>query len=143
MNIGAILPVGTVIHSMLTSAQFSTQYGDNWVIADGRVVTGSLYHSVTGSTQIPDLRGVFLRGKGATYNPDGDLALGTYTASKVGPHAHGVSWTNTGSPSTASGTFVSSGTSSGGGTFTQTTSSAGANETAPASITVNVFIRIN
>lgn len=89
-TIGSILPVGTIIHSMLTTAQFATQYGTNWVLADGRSVTGTLYASVTGSSTIPDMRGAFLRAKdhGLGRNPDGDTALGTYQASETLQHTH-------------------------------------------------------
>ena len=137
--LGSILPVGTIIHSMLTTAQFAAEYGDNWVLADGRSVTGTKYASVTGSSTIPDMRGAFLRAKGSTYNPDGDLALGTYTGDKLGPHTHEVSRILTGSGSNGALDYrvdVST-------TAQYTTTSTGSNETAPRSITVNIFIRIN
>ncbi|MEY3786534.1 MAG: hypothetical protein RLZ75_739 [Pseudomonadota bacterium] len=157
--IGAILPVGTIIHSMLTIAQFSSQYGDNWVIADGRLVTGSLFESITGISQIPDLRGGFLRAKGATLNPDGDLALGTLTAPKYASHYHQEQSCSYGSTGVATPAYLLN-TSSGGVDYSifatpgggiervatsgpLNTVASGGNETAPVSITVNVFIRIN
>lgn len=136
INLGSILPVGTIIHSMLTTTQFSGEYGDNWVLADGRSVTGTKYAAVTGNSTIPDMRGAFLRGKGSTYNPDGDLTIGTYTADKLKEHRHqyGTSGDNSaGSIAFAAGSF-------GANPYTGTT---GDNETAPRSITVNIFIRIN
>lgn len=133
LNIGAILPVGTIIHSMLTTTQFASQYGDNWVIADGRTVTGSLYASVTGISSIPDLRGGFLRAKGATLNPDGDLALGTLTADKtrLAVYFSAPPASSFGAAATQDSTVSS--------TFPNRYN----NETAPVSVTVNVFIRIN
>ena len=149
INIGSILPVGTIIHSMLSTAQFATEYGDNWVLADGRSVTCTKYASVTGSSTIPDMRGRFLRGKGAN-NPDGDLALGTYSADKFGSHNHGVlintpsSGAYCGGVSTVTPAFNTAPTYNAtdgyGHAFSQTL---GGNETAPRSITVNIFIRIN
>ena len=146
--IGSILPVGTIIHSMLTTTQFTTEYGDNWVLMDGRSVTGSKYASVTGNTTIPDATGRFLRGKGAN-NPDGDLSVGTYTADKYTSHSHA----DTGSfdvyqnTNNSGGNFVASTTNSRGVRYTQsvtmTPSASGGNETAPKNITVNIFIRIN
>lgn len=140
ITIGSILPVGTIIHSMLSVAQFEGQYGDNWVLADGRSITGTLYASVTGLTTLPDMRGRFLRGKGAN-NPDGDLALGAYTADKFASHAHrfgGTGWSghlpNIIPEIEFGGLQLST---------LATTTSAGGNETAPKSITVNIFIRIN
>ena len=158
INIGSILPVGTIIHSMLSTAQFATEYGDNWVLADGRSVTGTKYALITGLTALPDMRGRFLRGKGAN-NPDGDLALGVYTADKYADHNHvqtysnGASTTETrisngGSGYTLSSSHIGSSSASVGSstpslTTTQKTGSSGSNETAPKSITVNIFIRIN
>lgn len=142
IHVGSILPVGTVIHSMLTTTQFAAEYGDNWVLADGRSVTGSRYATVTGSSTVPDMRGVFLRGKGATYNPDGDLALGTYTADKYSSHTHTI-------PVNYSGSIAgsSAGYDLNAGSYSYSLTSSGAsgsgNETAPKSVTVNIFIRIN
>lgn len=147
-TIGSILPVGTIIHSMLTTTQFASEYGTNWVLADGRSVTGTLYASVTGNSTIPDMRGAFLRAKGSTYNPDGDLAVGTYTADKFNSHDHpGVELTGSvsGTPTGYSANWVGYKSQ----INTQVTGSnvtvaaQGGNETAPRSVTVNVFIRIN
>jgi hypothetical protein len=141
---------------MLTTTQFATQYGDNWVLADGRSVTGTLYASVTGLSTVPDMRGRFLRGKG-TSNPDGDLTLGAFTSSKTASHDHAQ---NHQSPNNVDDVQVPSyrdevswgfdtygivnSTTDRRSTSTRlTTDSTGGNETAPVSITVNIFIRIN
>lgn len=131
VTVGSILPVGTIIHSMLTTAQFQTQYGTNWVLADGSSCTGTKYASVTGATTVPDMRGKFLRGKnngasGASYNPDGDLVLGTYTADRVKEDAGSTSVNTNALPidTYGNGSFV-------------------VQETSPKSITVNIFIRVN
>lgn len=155
VTIGSILPVGTVLHSMLSVAQFQAQYGTNWVLADGSSCTGTKYASVTGATTLPDMRGVFLRGKnnGATRNPDGDLALGTYTVDKVGAHNHQQT-TGISNPQPARYQIsVGAGpaqpgiartyTSSGNDTFPLNTQNNSGNETAPKSVTVNIFIRVN
>lgn len=125
ITLGALLPVGSVIHSMLTEAQFQAQAGNGWVLADGRSATGTVYKTITGASVIPDMRGAFLRAKGSTYNPDGDLALGTYTAdkTKLSDYFNG------------SGSLVAVRADPGGVVV--------GNETAPKSITVNVFMRIN
>jgi exosome complex RNA-binding protein Rrp4 len=126
---------------MLTTAQFATQYGDNWVLADGRSVTGTLYASVTGLSTIPDMRGTFLRSKGSTYNPDGDLVLGTLTNSKFKAHTHGL---GSGLYSYTPVMPIIVGDSSNMEPLTLVqTQPTGGNETAPVSITVNIFIRIN
>lgn len=129
--IGNELPVGSIIHSMLSPAQFANEMGDVWVLADGRSVAGSRYQAVQGSSTVPDLRGAFLRAKGATYNPDGDLPLGTYTADKVRILAGAG-----GSPGDPSRIAWDLG-------FPGNDITLYNNETSPRSITVNVFIKIN
>lgn len=149
INLGSILPVGTVIHSMLTTTQFSAEYGDNWVLADGRSVTGTKYASVTGNSTIPDMRGTFLRGKdnGVGRNADGDLALGTYTDDKFESHTHTIYADLSGSGSIPSPSHVIQDAAiTVPGVAYETTgsiSASGSNETSPKSIIVNFFIRIN
>lgn len=177
-----ILPVGTIVDSMLTESQFQTEIGNLsapflWVLADGRNVAGSTYATVTGNTTIPDLRGIFTRGKNngrsdGNQNPDGDLALGTYTADKLASHTHtdaghghGVNdpghahVINAGPFGTGGGagnllyaddaTTTRNDTSNvaGTGISIQTgfasIQATGGNETAPKTVTINKFIRIN
>lgn len=140
INLGSILPVGTIIHSMLTTTQFAAEYGTNWVLADGSSVAGSKYAAVTGASVVPDMRGAFLRGKGATYNPDGDLALGTYSGDKLYSHNHSFPTVDDGAGTGFTGVNYGPGP---GPSTTVTVSTAGGNETSPKSITVNIFIRIN
>lgn len=56
-------PVGMIVASMLTEAQFQDINGTNWVLAYGQSVAGSTYATVTGSSTLPDLRGRTLAGK--------------------------------------------------------------------------------
>jgi hypothetical protein len=53
--------VGEVVASLLSVAQFHTEYGPGWVIADGRDVSGSRYHTVTGRRVVRNLQGRVLR----------------------------------------------------------------------------------
>lgn len=143
--LGALDPIGTVKHSMLTESQFQSQAGTGWVLCDGRSVTGSIYAILTGSSSIPDATGRFLRGKGAN-NPDGSLALGTYSADKVTAHDHSGP-TGTGNYG-SSLNYVATGPTDRSSNLTPDGFSSrvypyGGNETAPKSITVNIFIRIN
>ncbi len=89
------VPVGTVIASLLTETQIQNNFGGAWVLADGRTVTGSRYAILTGATSVPDLRGLFLRGKNngradGKQNPDWDFALGVYQADGITNHGHAV-----------------------------------------------------
>jgi len=104
--LGILLPVGSIIASMLDEPTFQDQLPGppspmTWVLADGRNVAGSTYATVTGSSTIPDLRGQFLRASNnggssagtrtdGKQNPDGVLAPGTYTADKLDSHSHTI-----------------------------------------------------
>src|ERR1700761_330867 len=78
-------PVGSIVDSLLTEAQFQAQLGNpnpaTWILADGRNVAGSTYTDITGNSNIPDFRGLFRRGKNngradGFQNPDGEIGLG-------------------------------------------------------------------
>jgi len=164
--------VGTVIQSMLTEAQFTAAAGSdgvNWVLADGRDVTGSQYAAVTGSATVPDLRGAFIRGAGQNQNNQDNWnggAVGSwhndttrtprtaaFTTSNPGGHTHSTSIQKTAS---SSGNIASGNIAFGDGynrTISNWTNAAGAHthtitgggdaETAPVHFSLNVFIRIN
>ena len=97
-------PVGMIVASMLTLAQFQALNGTTWVLADGGSCTGTLYATVTGNTTLPDARGLVLRGKNnsradGNQDPAGERALGnfqTHTTAKNGlalsdpSHSHSV-----------------------------------------------------
>ena len=134
--------LGDIKASMLADGVFQTINGSGWIIADGRDVTGSDYHALTGNSTVPDMRGMFLRGKNngrtdGNENPDGDLALGTYQADEFKSHTHGYIFApNTGH---ADLNFY-------GGTrendYTRQTDATGGDETRARNITVNYFIKI-
>jgi Collagen triple helix repeat (20 copies)/IPT/TIG domain len=121
--------VGSIETSILTPEQFITATQDEslfdptkskWVLADGRDVTGSNYHSITGNTSIPDLRGMFLRGLNVGRNdgkedPDGNARLsGDFQNDQFQGHGHmyeragGFSFSSTGTlvGSFGDGSFV-------------------------------------
>jgi hypothetical protein len=67
------LPVGTVLVSILHFSAFVNEMHDisvaqwsrlnsRWAPADGRDVVGSDYETLTAQTNLPDMRGMFLRG---------------------------------------------------------------------------------
>lgn len=156
--ISAMLPVGTIISSMLNPSQFNTEMGTttSWVPCDGRSVASSDYASLVGSN-VPNLNGMFLRGTGSqtvsvsiggniTY--DGGSA-GVFQEDKVLEHGHqfwfgddsspagGLNYprmsTRTNSPNIDLGSPVR-GLS---GFFRN------ASENKPASVSVNYYIKIN
>lgn len=133
-------PVGTIMHSLLTEAQFQAQMGIGWVLMNGRSISGSTLSSLTGAVTIPDARGVVLRGKdhGAGKNPDGDTAIGTYQADAFESHTH--QGDNSSITSGANNYFLGTGAAQ---HRDLVTGSSGGNETRMKNITVNIFIKIN
>lgn len=86
--------IGSFEQSMLTEVQYQALYGSGWIITDGRSVTGSKYHILTGNTNVPDFRGLVIRGKNngrsdGNQNPDGELALGQFQDHLFTQHDHG------------------------------------------------------
>jgi len=137
----ADLPVGTIVASMLEEPQFQKASGKDWVLADGRTVTGTKYAGVTGKTAIPDLRGMFLRGENGAradgnQNPQAKL-LGDYQEDAFKRHSHTVTQPRgvDGNRSGQQDAFYGAQTSSTGVT--------GGDETRPRNVTINYFIKIN
>ncbi|MBN1981868.1 MAG: hypothetical protein JW795_10065 [Chitinivibrionales bacterium] len=95
----ADLPIGTVIAAL---KQIDTSNGF-WVLADGRTATTE-YFQATGKADVPDLRGLFLRGLNAgredgREDPEGaGRTAGDYQADTLKTHQHliGNTWTSTG-----------------------------------------------
>lgn len=156
-----LVPVGTVVDSMLTEVQFQAQLGNpspvTWVLADGRDVTGSAYETIVGSSVIPDLRGTYTRGKdnGRGLDPHGDLPLGDFETDEFGSHNHNFSDPGHTHATNATQVITGGGTPAGvitnGYTFATIFSSPthinfvaqGGPETNPKSVIVNKMIRIN
>lgn len=93
----ANFPVGTVIASYLAPPQMKENYGEQWVLANGSdVSTKTAFYAITGKTQVPDLRGMFIRGlnadrKDGKQDPDGqNRVVGDYQADNVRSHTHAI-----------------------------------------------------
>jgi len=148
-------PVGTIINSMLTPAQLASTPGNTgpldlattiWVLADGQDVSGSQYALITGNSTVPDLRGMFLRGKNnarndGNENPDGDTALGSYQADEFKSHTH--STVQMIANNTIDGVDSTTTFSSEHHNEVRPTGPAGGNETRAKNITINYYIKIN
>ena len=101
--------VGEIKTAMLTEAQFQLATSSDWVLADGRDVTGSTYATVTGNTTIPDLRGQFLRGldTAASVDPDGaSRTLGHEQDDAVQQHKHATNYNTAASGNLADSSSV-------------------------------------
>lgn len=165
------VPVGVIVASVLSMAEFADASGDpsvwdasrsRWALADGREVVGSAYRSLTGNTRVPDLRGMFLRGASggrgdAFADPDANRVLGSsqtwatghprggLRTDSAGEHNH-PGYVGGGGGAHASG--IHSGPAhgatpvpAGGGHTHQVTG--GDAETRPNNAAVNFFVRIN
>jgi hypothetical protein len=163
-----LAPVGTIWASCLydngdgtyTQNSFQAQIDfptpATWVLADGRCVIGSEFQALTGLTNVPDLRGITVRGSNyggslagtrtdGFENPDGTLPIGQFTASRFQSHTHPILLTNL-SPAYGGGGIGSANTGSNpvpSGSLPIEASYEGGNDTAPSNVTVNYFIRIN
>ncbi len=168
--------LGDVKYSILSEAQFQAINGDEWVLMKGQSKTtlgvGANEPSVfdyfdlaqnTSTTNLPDGRGIFFRGKNnATGNtatdrsdgfqdPDGEKKIGELSIDKFKSHNHAsqVSSDRIGNPDGSSDT---SGSSSANNSYwrgnkylnanTTPTTYAGGNETAPKSLTINIFVKV-
>jgi hypothetical protein len=142
---GSIGPIGSIVSSMLTEAQYQGLYGTGWILMDGRSCVGSAYAAVSGATTVPDARGMVLRGKNngrsdGSQNPDGDSALGAFQDHAFASHQHSYAdGENTGGPNNTD----SGGSISRYNVNNKSTGFTGGNETRMRNITVNHFIRIN
>jgi len=169
---GTVGFIGDIKHSTLTPAQMLATNGTDWVLADGGSVVGSLYETITGETVVPDLRGVFLRGKNngrsdGNENPAGEQDIGefendttrtprntAFTTGSGGAHSH----TNNRISDNAGGSVGIAANGGGSGrsgagqayTIVSTSSShshsitgGGDDETRVRNVTVNIYIKIN
>ena len=164
--------VGSVQQTFLSQAEFESIMGSDWVPADGRDVTGSVYEQITGNSAVPDCRGMFLRSVGGNSEStigasqsdatkknglvvSGGTASGTFASST---HFHEVDGRGTrsfqnsnGWQYTQGGTVLNPGQNydSNAASATASVSSTAASindgdvETRPVNITVNTYIKIN
>lgn len=138
-QINQLTIIGETKSAFLTESQFQSQAGLNWVLCDGRDVTGSTFATLFGSNNIPDMRATVPRMKdnGKGIDSYGDVALGTYEPDQFASHGHNSTLFGTGAP----GTQYVGGT--GGVVGSAVTGAAGGGETNAKSTVINFFIRIN
>ena len=164
----AEVPIGTVIASIFDYQTFS--YLNNqppifdiakskWAPADGRSVVGSEFGNIL--TNVPDLRGVFLRGLNQFYkngegaptqptnqaDPDNSRTAGKFQPDALGKHSHSVGPLNIGHSNLGNGgewrITSEDGPSWNNTKITQTTNEVGDTETRPKNVAVYYYIRIN
>jgi len=148
----AVLPVGTVIASLLTPTKFAKQVGDpdnfdvtksSWTLADGKAVHGTDWAKLRADAPVPNLCGTFLRGKNnGTRGDVKETDLGVYQPDTVGPHRHKL-WINNKSTQNVTGFVYNGGSTATFGYTDMMPLSDEASETQPKNVTVNYFVRIN
>ena len=129
--------VGSVQQTFLGATEFESIMGSDWVLADGRDVTGSLYESVTGNSTVPDCRGRFLRTVGGNAN----ATIGGTQEDEFASHNH-AQQVLVGSGGSV-GELPLANSPGGNNSFENPTQVTGGTETRPVNITVNTYIKIN
>jgi hypothetical protein len=151
------LPVGSIIPSLLNVSEFAKEAGDpstfdlsasKWTLADGKSVPGTHYAELTGNAPLPDLRGVFLRGKN-NGRTDGrgnsqELNLGDFQDDQFQDHVH--EYNRGGVTQGGSELYAMPGNTNGGVPRAPTNyiiQGKHGDETRPRNVTVNYYVRIN
>jgi hypothetical protein len=124
--------------------------GSGWVLADGSAHPNSQYAQITGRANVPDLRGIFLRGRDhgrvnadGRGNPAGNLELGAYQADMLVAHAHDVEIAEPTTNQTAELGPTVAPNRMGTEVGVVQSNDTGGQETRPRNVTVNYFIKIN
>ncbi|MBN1306446.1 MAG: hypothetical protein JXA18_00915 [Chitinispirillaceae bacterium] len=140
------LPIGTIIGSMLNPEKFRQFFpGDStlWILADSSTASAEFF-AATGKSNIPDLRGVFLRGinsdrSGTLSDPDGEREAGSSQADAFKSHNHSRMQFVSGA--TNSGTWGVLDNTDRGHSTTSSSSTGGA-ETRPRNVAVYWYIKV-
>lgn len=155
--------LGDIKQTLLPELQFRQMNGDCWVQMKGQSIAGSDYAVLTGTTQLPDAQGRFLRTAGGNAAPlaqtqEDEFKSHTHLQnehSHLGgyPRANGYSYATHGAlngTTTGGNTYVAaeaSGLYLGRYAYTTVTTAVNQNsggiETRPRNLTVNTFIKIN
>ena len=61
---GQLMPVGSIIQSIMTEAEFQAEAGTSWILMDGRSIVGSKLARIKSISVVPDASGRFLRTAG-------------------------------------------------------------------------------
>jgi len=139
--------VGDIKQSLLTEAQFQTQFGDCWVKMKGQDVSSSDYATTTGKNNLPNAEGRFLRNIGGNAP-----ALGVTQEDAFKKHSHRMFRSTGGGDNNNVPAYPSvgvTGESSGAEGYNGSSTANGLNEatggveTRPVNLGVNFFVKIN
>jgi hypothetical protein len=106
-------------------------------------VSGTHYAELRGNASLPNLCGVFLRGKNnGSRNDVPEIDLGKYQPDTVGPHQHKILIRNPISP-LKDGVGIVYSTEPHDSAFDRLVAPSEGPETQPKSVTVNFYVKIN
>lgn len=141
------LPVGTILSSILGPEQFLLLHGEDWILADGREVSSTAYAEITKSTNVPDLRGMFLRGINLDRNdeyadPDSSRSAGSLQDDELISHVHQYGWMEIGGDCSTDKCFEW-GDGANRKYHNSESEAAGGLETRPTNVAVYYYIKVN
>lgn len=162
------LPIGTIVTSYLNFEQFNTATKNNekspggiwtsnkskWAPCDGRPIPTSKFQVLTSQTQVPDLRGMFLRGLNIfdPYQPVPPISVdkadpeirtvGSYQSDELKSHKHTFSYLKP-KQNDSNGGSSNHEVSDTDRPTDGTTNATGGVETRPKNIAVYYYIKIN
>jgi hypothetical protein len=148
-----VAELGDVRYSVLDAAHFRAVHGDGWVLMDGRNINNTALCQDQGFCQLPDARGVFIRGMNLGRAPDagdadGDRQLGALQADAIKSHQHRLEhigelgWSNVGNGS-AHRIVTDDGGTWGNWHPPTTTTSVGHSESRPRNIALYTYIKVD
>lgn len=138
---------GSILASMLDVDTFLLKNGPKWMLADGsKAPENSDYFKLFPNSTVPDLRGVFLRGKNynrdpAIGNADGDFKTGEFQPFSINSHSHG--YTQMVYDNSIDGVDSTARYSGEHHNELRQTEAIGGKEVRPNNVTVNFFICVN
>ena len=144
--------LGEVRYSLLDPEKFINLNGKSWVLMDGRNISGTDLAELTSATNIPDGRGVFIRGANAkrdpqSGDPDGDRPVGSFQRDEVVQHSHVYSDAHfaeiNGGNQGLQGNKGDSDYDNGRLATNQTTQVTGGAETRPRNIVLYSYLKVN
>jgi hypothetical protein len=149
-KVAAIKPpscLGCIEQSVLTENQFQQVNGTDWVLCDGHGIGGTkLAQTLPDVKTVPDLRGVFLRGKASGRFSDTveQVDLGALELDTVGPHTHTTrNLDDAPQNKLGQGIFWDGGKRYSDGPSVFVLNNTGSPETRPKNVTVNFFCKVN
>jgi hypothetical protein len=148
VEINKMYDIGDIRNSLLTESQFQSRNGSCWVLMNGQSVSGSLYESLTGRSNLPSAAGRFLRNAGGSAAALALTQEDDFKAHNHGGGDHSHSYSSGTSSLNSAGSYpypssVLGGTRSAINNSGTIIASQGGSETRPKNLTVNMFVKIN